>query len=298
LPASIARTWAQLARAPNLFSIPGDPLAGYLLAGGSLLSPRVAVAMAAALCIYAGGLFFNDYFDRDEDARDRPERPIPSGAVPPERVRAAGVYLHGAGIAISFMTGHLLAFLVATCLVLATLAYNGGAKRDPGFGPALMGGCRAGSVLLGAAFSASGWPPAVWIVAVHSLLFFGLLTWLAAGEIRDDRPFTRAWLLPLLPLAAAAALCLAQPPLTVASATVAFLFIGGATVSCAASVRAVLRQRSARPSFIGRVIRDFILVQTAWTAWAAPSNKLPIIIIVFIAFRISAARAAKHFYGS
>ena len=31
MPASSARAWAQLARVPNLFSIPGDPLAGYLL---------------------------------------------------------------------------------------------------------------------------------------------------------------------------------------------------------------------------------------------------------------------------
>src|SRR5687768_2365240 len=78
------RAWLQLLRAPNLFTVPGDPLAGYLLATQLLALPgdlRVALAIGASFCFYSAGLMLNDLLDLREDRRDRPERPLPSGAV-------------------------------------------------------------------------------------------------------------------------------------------------------------------------------------------------------------------------
>jgi 4-hydroxybenzoate polyprenyltransferase len=75
-------------RLPNLFTVPGDPIAGFLLACGAanqrvaLLDYRVAFAVIASLCLYSAGLVMNDLFDLEEDRRDRPEA---SARKPPNR---------------------------------------------------------------------------------------------------------------------------------------------------------------------------------------------------------------------
>src|SRR5690349_4677009 len=78
---SKARAWLQLFRAPNLLTVPGDPLAGFLIATGGNLDSRVAIAVIASLCLYAAGLAMNDLADLTEDRRDRPNRPLASGAI-------------------------------------------------------------------------------------------------------------------------------------------------------------------------------------------------------------------------
>src|SRR5882724_1410928 len=84
-PASHWRTWLQLLRAPNLFTVPGDPLAGFLLATGGHLDHRLPMVIVASLCFYSHGLLLNDLADIREDRRERPTRPLPS--------RAANVYI-------------------------------------------------------------------------------------------------------------------------------------------------------------------------------------------------------------
>src|SRR5262245_2678680 len=82
------RHWLQLFRVPNLFTVPGDPLAGFLLATGwthegrAWLDGRAAFAVVASVCLYAAGLAMNDLCDLAEDRRDRPARPLASGAIP------------------------------------------------------------------------------------------------------------------------------------------------------------------------------------------------------------------------
>src|SRR5690242_3666498 len=73
------RTWLQLFRAPNLLTVPGDPLAGYLLASFGSVDDKLSLAIGASLSFYAGGLLLNDLADLPEDRRERPNRPLPSG---------------------------------------------------------------------------------------------------------------------------------------------------------------------------------------------------------------------------
>ena len=40
--------------------------------------------MGSSLCVYHGAMALNDWHDREHDARTRPARPIPSGAVHPK----------------------------------------------------------------------------------------------------------------------------------------------------------------------------------------------------------------------
>ena len=76
------RAWLQLFRVPNLFTVPGDPLAGFLIATGGHLDTRALCAVLASLAIYAAGLAMNDLADFAEDKSERPKRPLPSGAIP------------------------------------------------------------------------------------------------------------------------------------------------------------------------------------------------------------------------
>jgi len=71
------RDVVELVRAPAALSVPGDVLAGATAAG--TLGPRTAALAAASVCLYWAGMAANDWADRELDARERPERPIPSG---------------------------------------------------------------------------------------------------------------------------------------------------------------------------------------------------------------------------
>ena len=92
------KTWLQLVRAPNLFTVPGDPLAGYLLTSLGVLDLRVIYAMVASLCFYVAGLLMNDLCDLEEDRKERPERPLPSGAATRRAVWNLMIILGVAGL--------------------------------------------------------------------------------------------------------------------------------------------------------------------------------------------------------
>src|SRR5687768_15161994 len=94
-----ARAYLELVRVPNLFTAAGDVFAGYLMLsrGVGVEWRDLLVLVAASVVLYAGGVVLNDYFDRDVDRVERPERPIPSGRVAPREVLAFGVRLLGLG---------------------------------------------------------------------------------------------------------------------------------------------------------------------------------------------------------
>ncbi|WP_371657101.1 MULTISPECIES: SCO3242 family prenyltransferase [unclassified Streptomyces] len=141
------RDWAELLRVSALFTVPGDALAGAASAG---LRPnrRTALAVASSLCLYEAGMALNDWADREEDAVDRPHRPIPSGRVKPAAALAAAAGLTGAGLALAYRAGRP-AGLVATALAGTVWAYDLRLKHTPA-GPAAMAAARSLDLLLGA----------------------------------------------------------------------------------------------------------------------------------------------------
>jgi len=71
----------RLGRVSNLPTVWTNVMAAAVLARVPVASMGVvAVALACSL-FYVGGMFLNDAFDHEFDARVRPERPIPSGLV-------------------------------------------------------------------------------------------------------------------------------------------------------------------------------------------------------------------------
>ena len=145
------RAWSRILRLPNLLTVPGDPIAGFLLVtqgSGSLLPG--AWAAAAGLCFYAAGLIVNDLCDIETDRRERPDRPLPSGQIRPMAAAAAALALLAAGQGFACLLDPQ-AWWIAFMLVLTTFLYNLGFKEIPLIGPLTIGACRGLNVMLGAA---------------------------------------------------------------------------------------------------------------------------------------------------
>lgn len=152
--------WAQLVRLPAVFTVVADVSAAFLLVSrgrGDVLSWALVVAGAVAL--YWAGLILNDVFDLAEDRRERSGRPLASGKLAVGPARAVGWGLLALGVIVAAASGYVpghaegaswLPALVAVILALMIVAYDGPLKNTP-LAPALMGGCRVLSFLLGAA---------------------------------------------------------------------------------------------------------------------------------------------------
>ncbi|MEV4971106.1 SCO3242 family prenyltransferase [Streptomyces scopuliridis] len=147
------RAWAELLRVSALFTVPGDALAG-AAALGARPNRHTALAVGASLCLYEAGMALNDWADREEDAIDRPHRPIPSGRIsPPAALAAAGV-LTAAGLALAARAGRP-ALAVGTALAATVWSYDLRLKHTAA-GPAAMGAARALDLMLGATATAGG----------------------------------------------------------------------------------------------------------------------------------------------
>ncbi|GAB2587769.1 transferase [Paractinoplanes abujensis] len=141
------RDLAELVRAPAALSVPGDVIAGAAAAGG--VRPATPALAAASVCLYWGGMAANDWADREVDALERPQRPIPSGRVQPGHAALVAAGLTAAGVGLAALTGGRRAAAVAVPLAGAVWAYDVWAKNTAA-GPAFMAACRGLDVLLGA----------------------------------------------------------------------------------------------------------------------------------------------------
>ena len=83
-------TALKLGRISNLPTVWTNTLVGLVLAGGAIGDVRVPWLLLALSLCYIAGMFLNNAFDREFDARHRPERPIPSGEVNATTVFGAG----------------------------------------------------------------------------------------------------------------------------------------------------------------------------------------------------------------
>ncbi|BCJ49025.1 transferase [Actinoplanes sp. NBRC 14428] len=174
------RTLAELVRAPAALSVPGDVVAGASAAG--TLGPRSAGLAAASVCLYWAGMAANDWSDRELDAVERPERPIPSGRISAPAALGVAAGLTAAGLVVAGRSGGRRALAVAVPLAAAVWAYDLRLKNTAA-GPAGMAACRALDVLLGAS---AGNPvravPAAAAVAVHTYAVTALSRHEVAGS--------------------------------------------------------------------------------------------------------------------
>ena len=195
--------YAQLLRVPNVFTAFADICLGGAVSGLISAQPlRFVAVMLSSGCLYLAGMAWNDYFDRHEDARDRPFRPIPSGRVSARSAILVGIALMLAGLGFAALASDPATLtpalfsgqsptplLIALLLVLAIFGYDGGLKQNPA-GPLGMGLCRFLNVLLGfaAAGAISQEQPLPWHLAGTVGLYIVGVTWFArTEETRSNR---------------------------------------------------------------------------------------------------------------
>lgn len=280
--------WLTLARLPNLLTVPGDPLAGYLLVTGTLAFSdwqAVLPLMGSALLLYLAGVLGNDYCDRKLDAVERPERPLPSGLIPPGAVWVVAWVLTLAGVGCAWWTSSFSG-CVAAGLASLIWIYNGGVKRSAVWGPLNMGACRGASLLLGGSLAG---PKELFVysdlavAAIGYVLLVALITRIARDETRLSQPGLRR-LAPGL-VTALVLWKLAWPfPLEGWGDPLFGWLMAGLTALWMLGVGAVLPGRKARPEqtrqAIGRWISGFLLWQATLCAVSGYPSRIPSMILV------------------
>ncbi len=190
--------YLRLCRIGNVFTAFADVFMGYTVVSGTLAfeAPLVLLLIASG-SLYTAGMVFNDWFDVEQDRQERPNRPIPSGAITRSSAARLGVSLLILGISAAGMasflseSGSWTPIGVAALLTILIMAYNAGLKKT-WLGPVAMGGCREGNVLLGMSLVVGGWHG--WSVHHFTIaaamgVFVAGITTMAKGEAKPEHRF-------------------------------------------------------------------------------------------------------------
>ncbi|GAB4009694.1 UbiA family prenyltransferase [Spirosoma migulaei] len=179
-----------LTRPANLVTAIADVLAGMAIAGYFLMPDSSAAPAGwlslATVGLYGGGVVFNDVFDAELDAIERPERPIPSGTVSKSAAIGLGVGLLIVGIGASFMVNQTAGFL-AIAISIASLVYDRFGKHHNWLGPVNMGLCRGLNLLLGVSILPDQVLPWIWVGLVP-IAYIAAITMISRGEVHGGSP--------------------------------------------------------------------------------------------------------------
>lgn len=304
------RPWFRLFRLPNLLTVPGDPLAGFLLATGGSVDKAHLLSlfsvMAASFFLYLFGLAVNDIVDVEVDRMERPDRPLPSGEITVPQARMAAIAAALSGLNIALFSGRP-ALIVAALLAATILLYNAKLKRLPVAGALAMGACRGWSLLLGVAAAKPEWfmqgpqshaVPAV-IAAVGLTLYVAAFTSLARYETEQEKPMgLLRWgpfcvLLVTLPSVIIVTTALKQ---TAGITPTVFVFL-----MCTALMRAwllggPLYRIQEMPDVIGGYIRNLLMVQACLCVACGAAGLWPAmtLLLLFTVF----PRLMRSYYSS
>ena len=204
----------RLGRVSNLPTVWTNVATGIVLAGGAYAPLQTALLLVALSLFYVGGMYLNDFFDRDIDRRERPERPIASGLVEAQTVGNAGfgmlvtalLLLTWVGYGIPGGTGWR-APLAGLALAGAIVFYDWYHEENP-LSPLVMGLCRVLVYITAGSAVVTALPGGLLIAAALLLCYLIGLTYIAKQEnvnqLRSMWPllFLLAPFLYTLPLAA------------------------------------------------------------------------------------------------
>lgn len=133
-------------------SAAADIAAGTVIAAGAWpAGGKPWLLMLASLCVYHGGMALNDWADRAADARSRPSRPIPSGAIHARTALGLALALLVTGPALAYLVSPRCALVLGAVSCLAATYDLFG--RGPWLGPMLLSACRAGNLSTGIVLS-------------------------------------------------------------------------------------------------------------------------------------------------
>ncbi len=264
--------YLQLMRPPNLITAVSDIWAGMALAGylshvgwNNNIIPFVLLSIAS-VCLYGGGVVFNDIFDADLDSIERPERPIPSGRASINKARFLGLILLAVSILLSFYI-HVVSGLIALIVAVLALIYDKWGKHQSLVGPINMGLCRGGNLLLGiSVISAAIF--SVWWLAIVPVIYIAAVTIISRGEVHGSPKsyLLYSFFLYLIVIAAIISTAWLRDNIDV---TLPFLLVFGVMV-LTALFKAI---KTPKPSMIGKAVKagvlGLILLNASWVAASA-----------------------------
>ena len=191
--------FARLARPANLPTAAADILAGVAIAlylknievlkflGDQ--SADILSLVFSSIALYAGGVVFNDVFDAELDAVERPERAIPSGLVPKREAVYFGIILMLIGITLAFKCS-LLSGLISIALTIAILTYDAYFKQFSFSGPLNMGICRGLNLLMGMSILGM---LSHWYISIVPVVYIFAITLISRGEVHGNNKKHIVW---------------------------------------------------------------------------------------------------------
>ncbi|WP_375469577.1 UbiA-like protein EboC [uncultured Nostoc sp.] len=213
------RGYLELIRPANIVTAWADILVGFAASGSGIIFTKLingeasfsiliplAWLLLATTGLYGGGIVFNDVFDAELDAKERPNRAIPSGRISPQNATLLGSILFAIGIIAAFQVSWLSA-AIAIFITLSSLLYDALAKHHPFFGPLNMGLCRGSNLLLGV----SAVPAIIgerWYLTLIPILYIAAITAISQGEVHGGKKITGVLALLLIAIVLTAVLAL------------------------------------------------------------------------------------------
>jgi hypothetical protein len=181
--------YLQLMRPANLVTALADIFAGLAIANYNFSTDPASISTVLLLSIstfglYGGGVVFNDIFDADLDAIERPERAIPSGKVSIYNATILGIVLLVIGIVSAYKVSNISG-IIAVFIAILALYYDKFGKHQYYLGPINMGLCRGGNLLLGISVSV----PALqnwWWLAILPIIYIAAITLISRGEVHGS----------------------------------------------------------------------------------------------------------------
>lgn len=279
------KAFLSLTRPANLVTAIADVLAGIAIAGYYIiLNPAPAPVgwlCLATVGLYGGGVVFNDVFDAELDAIERPERPIPSGIVRKRSAALLGAGLLAIGIMASFRVNQTAGWL-AIGIAAASLIYDRYGKHHTLLGPLNMGLCRGLNLLLGISIIPEQVMLWAWVGLVP-IGYIAAITMISRGEVHGGSPVTlrAAGLLYALVIGCVAALAQRRGQLGTA---LPFLFLFGYYIF-PPLWRAVSEPIGRN---IGLAVRAGVLSLIVMNAaWVAAFGSFPLAMLVFCLLPLS-----------
>lgn len=292
---------ARLIRLPNVFTAPPDVLVGWVLWSNSWLDADILWVLVASVCLYAAGMILNDWFDAQEDRRDRPYRPLPAGEVSVSLAFILGAGLLTAGVLIAWLTWPP-AGMVALGLAGLILLYNGLLKKTP-IASVAMGGCRTLNVLLGVIRAAGDdfgtvvqhfWStPAAWVALANGLYITGVTLFARQEAKQSSRPLLlvggMTWLAGLS--------CLVGSWVWISSSPVIYPVVGVVIASWIGS-RLLRAYQTTNPKEVQIAIKTMIFGLVVCNGVSATAAGSPLVGIVIILHLVPAYLLGRWLYST
>jgi len=151
-----------------------------VIVGAALASPNALNTLWRSLIygfvtgftLTAASMAINDYFDRETDAINEPNRPIPSGLIKPKEALAFSFISTIIGFAASYLTNTAYPLCLVTAIIawIISVAYTTVGKRSGLPGNLLVSACVAVPFVYGSIAIASAVEPRVLIFASMAFL--------------------------------------------------------------------------------------------------------------------------------